>query len=133
MFEDVGVTAYNGGAPLIQDKTYLAAAASILAVEAYHAANIRTAILAIGRAGNSGILDTAKKISDARDAVNSSVDKDQPITTNGASNGPGNIVPADEFGLAFSRTTSEVLNIVYLNPNKTPGAFFPRGLNGSIA
>jgi hypothetical protein len=41
LFEDVGVSAYGGAAPLIQDKAILGYAARILAAEAEHVGNIR--------------------------------------------------------------------------------------------
>ena len=40
-FEDLGVSAYNGGGAAIKDPKYLAAAGSIVSVEARHAAAIR--------------------------------------------------------------------------------------------
>ena len=41
VFEDTGAAAYTGAAPMIQNDEYLAAAASILAVEARHASYLR--------------------------------------------------------------------------------------------
>ncbi|MBM7789725.1 ferritin-like domain-containing protein [Tenggerimyces flavus] len=136
LFEDVGVTAYKGAAPLIQNKTYLEAAAGILAVEAYHAANIRTSIYN----SDSGLLGTglfgrdlrkaAGKLSAARDSLDGKTDLDQGVEN---SNGEANIVPTDANGVAYSRSAGSVLNIVYLNPKKvTAGGFFPAGVNGDI-
>lgn len=128
VFEDVGVTAYNGAAPLITDPTILAAAASILAVEAYHAGEIRVVLFALGQ-DDPDLIATASAISNARDGVDDDVDNDQPITQGGNAN----VVPTDANGLAFARTTDAVLNIVYLNPDGNPGGFFPNGFNGDIA
>jgi len=123
IFEDVGVTAYKGAAPLLASKVFLEAAAGLLAVEAYHAANIRTVMFA------NGLAAEARAISDARDSLDGPEDKDQGITRDGKAN----IVPTDRFGLAFSRTAGEVLNIVYLNPaSVSSGGFFPDGVNGPI-
>ncbi|MFT7767152.1 ferritin-like domain-containing protein, partial [Clavibacter tessellarius] len=123
VFEDVGVTAYKGAAPLITNKTYLEAAAGILAVEAYHAGIIRTSLYARGLAAPTNA------ISNARDSLDGSSDLDQGITINGGAN----LVPTDANAIAFSRTTGQVLNIVYLN-NKavTKGGFYPNGVNGGI-
>jgi hypothetical protein len=128
LFEDVGVTAYKGAAPFITNKTYLEAAAGILAVEAYHAGIIRSTLYSMGIEAHS-IWTDVNKLSDARDSLDGTSQDDQHIHSEAGAN----ITPTDTDGIAFSRSTAEVLNIVYLTPeSKSAGGFFPTGVNGGL-
>jgi len=121
-FEDVGVTAYHGAAGLLTNKTYLSAAAGIMATEAYHAAEIRTLLAVVG--GN--YLTYANQISALRAAAGGG----NEVAVSG-----NTIVAADANSIAFDRTTDQVLHIVYLNGTAgqvSAGGFFPNGLNGTI-
>lgn len=125
IFEDVGVTAYKGASPLLTDKGILEAAAGILGVEAYHAGIVRTLLYQQGNA----VRGLVKKISQVRQSLdNSKIDMDQRLTKNGGAN----LVPTDANSIAFSRSTRQVLNIVYGAVNAEKGLFFPNGLNGAI-
>lgn len=137
IFEDVGVTAYKGAAPLLCGTPFLEAAAGILASEAYHAGTIRTKLYAAAEAGaydGLPIFTIVNAISDARDALgNAGADKDQPIdgaNVEGdvATAAEANIAVTDSNGVAFSRTPIQVANIVYLNAEAQPGGFFPNGI-----
>ncbi|QNI30266.1 ferritin-like domain-containing protein [Alloacidobacterium dinghuense] len=105
-FEDVGVSAYLGAAPLISSSTYLAAAAAILATEAQHSGSVRFACIMNG------------VTSPAVDSI------DIPPTSK-------NFYDVNSHALSIPRTPSQVLNIVY-HGGKCSGGFFPDGMNGSI-
>ena len=125
IFEDVGVTAYNGAAPLVTDPGYLGAAASILAVEAYHAAAIRTLLLELGGAEFTDRISAVRaQLSKTGPGFSAPAD-DQGVTVNNMVN----ITPTDSNSLAFTRSPQQVLAIVYAG-GTTKGGFFPNGVQG---
>lgn len=140
IFEDVGVTAFKGAAPFIQNSDVLSAAAGVLAVEAYHAGAIRTLLLLGGTLGiggdapNPDFIAAAQAISNLRDrADGQGEDKDQGILNDPNGQTRVNVVPTDANGIAFGRTFIELLSIVYLTgPVGIGGGFFPNGLNSRI-
>jgi hypothetical protein len=105
-FEDVGVSAYLGAAPLIKSKAYLAAAGAILATEAQHSGAIREECV------NHGV------VSPAVDSLDVPPTKQTPFCV-------------DSNALSIPRTTSQVLNIVY-GGGSCSGGFYPDGMNGAI-
>ncbi|CAN5906599.1 ferritin-like domain-containing protein [soil metagenome] len=143
IFEDVGVTAYKGAAKFITNPDTLEAAAGILAVEAYHASEVRTFLYGADkrRADIYGGLDTwtiVSAISAARNALGGGEDfVDQGIVAEARfglstqAHGGANIVPTDPNGIAPSRTPRQVANIVFLNPDNAAlkGGFFPNGIS----
>ena len=145
IFEDVGVTAYHGAAPLITSPDYLLAAAGILAVEAYHAGILRTTLFAMSQQANSAaiygidivaavtaITNLRNKLSggssDASGNAITGTQTDQSIVVNNSAN----LTPTDANSLAFARNTREVLNIVYGAVGASKGLFFPNGMSGLI-
>ncbi len=126
IFEDVGVTAYTGAAPLITNNGILTAAAGIQATEAYHAAEIRTLLVAgAAMSGDQTYVNYANKVSALRATLGNGKETMLSSTS---------IVAADSNAIAFGRTTDEVLHIVYGAPGAklAKGGFFPNGLNGTI-
>jgi hypothetical protein len=103
-----------------------------LATEAYHAGLIRTLLYAKGVANPSyNTAGATAAISKARASLDGTNSDDQGI--GGADATISNIVDADSNAIAYTRTTAQVLNIVYLNPAAvTMGGFFPNGVNGNI-
>lgn len=110
-FEDTGVSAYGGAAPLIASKAYLGAAVRIGLTEAYHASLAR---LLMAENNDHAIM------LDSQDVL------PPPAGTQ--------YITANNQALAIVRTPSEVLAIVYHNSasGTREGGFFPDGVNGNI-
>ena len=110
--EGVGTSAYIGGSVyLTANPTALTYAAQILHVEAQHEGLLRKLCIDLG---------VTSPAADAQDRIPNS---QQIFNTN-----PTN-------GLTPARTTSQVLQIVYVAAGATgvsSGGFFPNGLNGTI-
>ncbi|HEY6448367.1 MAG TPA: ferritin-like domain-containing protein [Acidobacteriaceae bacterium] len=105
-FEDVGLSAYLGAAPLISSSTYLAAAAAILGTEAQHSGSVRLACIM------NGVTSPAVDSLDV-----------PPVTKM-----PYDV---DKNALCIPRTPAEVLKIVYAGGMQS-GGFYPNGMNGTI-
>ena len=111
IFEDIGVSAYAGGADFLSGSPYLQTAARILSVEGEHVANVRLQIARLGIATTK--LDGA----DVLPPVSGS----NFFSTNVAN------------GLTAIRTPGQVLYLAYGNvAGATKGGFFPNGVNGML-
>lgn len=110
-FEDIGVSAYGGGAAFLAGSPYLTAAARILAVEGEHTGNIRLQIARLGIPISP--LDGADIVP-------------PPSGSNFFSTNKTN-------GLTAIRTPGQVLYLAYgMMANVTAGGFFPNGVNGAL-
>jgi hypothetical protein len=109
-FEDVGVSAYAGAAPLIQSSTILGYAARILATEAEHTANLRL---------HASLYQAPTTAVDSQDIL------PPPTGTK--------YISTNSQGLVVTRTPGEVLAILFgSSADATSGGFFPAGVNGTF-
>ena len=152
IFEDVGVTAYSGAAPLISAagvaSGLLDAAAGILAVEAYHAGYVRTSLTgrAIAAGSNSAypylgaanLVEALRAMLTVGDSAAPSTDGsvETLLTLPTSPSTPSAIVacsPSDAVG--FARTINQVHHIVYgsATVGVAKGGFFPNGTNSIFA
>ena len=126
IFEDVGVTAYHGGAKYLINTPYLSAAAGIYAVEGYHAGLVRTLLFENAKYRETQLISNLRQSLAPVTSAVGAAGKDNGVQTPA----DPNVVLADSLALAFERDTRGVLNVVYGARNATSGLFFPSGVNG---
>jgi hypothetical protein len=108
IFEDIGVSAYSGAAPLLSSAV-VGTAARILAAEGEHVANIRLQIARLN-------IPTAPPL-DSVDIL--------PPPSN-----PNQYFSLSAQGLCSIRTPGQVLYLAYGGAGLSSGGFFPNGVNG---
>ena len=110
-FEDVGVSAYGGAAPLIQSKQILSVAARIALTEGEHTGNIRLLV-------------------DLHNVMTTPVDGQDILPPPSGTQ----FFSVNSQALTVVRTPSQVLAILYGSSasGTSHGGFFPEGVNGSI-
>ena len=109
-FCDVGVSAYAGTSKYLTNANVIQSAAQILAVEAFHAGNLRLQIAQLSLA--------APKL--------------DPVDVPPPPANP-NYFPVDTSAFAVIRTVRQVLNVFFLDQTgtATSGGFFPNGVNAN--
>lgn len=157
VFEDVGVTAYAGAISLIDriyaSPSYVPAAVSIMAVEAYHAAEIRTLLIADSVATatvtatmvtpNDTYVGYANKVSALRATLGGGNETAlTPLPPYALPFVPTAYTPASSIvacdpttSVGYARTLDQVMHIVYATApgaGVKSGGFFPSGLSGNI-
>jgi len=106
ILENVGMSAYIGSAPLLQSKTFLDAAARILATEGQHIASLR-------------LMEALRGLSR------------KPLDSHDVPPSAKTLFDVDSNGLSLPRSPSQVLKLVYAGGTSS-GGFFPNGVNGTI-
>ena len=130
IFEDTAVTAYAGAAGLLSQGSELVQYASSLeAIEAYHAAALRTLLLLRGYSAQTDAIANLRS-SLSSGAIYPSTSADDAGTFDPATNAPI-LAPRDASALAFRRSAQQILNIAYGNfgGGRLPGLFYPNGFN----
>ena len=135
IFEDVGVSAYQGAAAaLASEPALLTAAAGILGVEAYHAGAIRQLLIQQRMTMTPykvRVQDIVAAISNLRDTLDGPGANDRPIVWYAGKSARTILAPVGQNGIVKPRTVQQVLKIVY-GGGMSKGLFFPEGLNGAI-
>jgi hypothetical protein len=145
LFEDVGVTAYNGALASLSGSS-LTFASQILGVESFHSGAIRLSVILqnAAAAGTDVYLNAGDGLDVAPfDPGTAAAAAAGPITASGGffttaaatATSVGTATSTTPTGFTYTRSASQVLSIVYQAggvAGTAKGGFFPNGVNGLV-